>query len=419
MTFSTRPITLEEHPEFQRVADTQFLYMPDAQGLADLVAVFEPERSVAAFDDDTGRILGTLACVSMSLTVPGGARMPAGGIAEVGVLPTHRRQGILTSILRDHFADVVSRGELVCLLNASESSIYPRFGYGCFHDRWAFKIEARRATYLPGPQAVCDADPGSIAMLPANEWLDVLPALYTTRTGAYSGGVDHTPARWATHFSPKAAEQNGNTSGVYVVVHYDEHGVPDGYVAYVGSGTWTDGILRQTVSVRDLVALNRTAYLRLWRVVLDHDIVDTVEFSRASVDESLRWALADPRRLLTTAHTDGLYIRLVDVLGALNARTYRVAGSGPLAIAVTDRHLPNNNGTYVCAEGIWSRASLADTTAELSCDVGELSASYLGGQSFVALASVGRVTEITPGAAARADAIFLEYPRPPHSATSI
>ncbi len=48
----------------------------------------------------------------------------------VGVLPTHRRRGVLTALMRDQLADCRARGEAAAYLWASEALIYPRFGYG-------------------------------------------------------------------------------------------------------------------------------------------------------------------------------------------------------------------------------------------------------------------------------------------------
>jgi hypothetical protein len=46
-------------------------------------------------------------------------------------------------------------------------------------------------------------------------------------------------------------------------------------------------------------------------------------------------------------------------------------------------------------------------TPDLSCDVTALGSAYLGGFDFRQLARAGVVTEVRPGAAARADAIFV------------
>ena len=62
--------------------------------------------------------------------MPGG-ETPVAGVTLVGVRPTHRRRGLLTTLMRRQLADVHEAGrEAVAALWASESVIYGRFGYG-------------------------------------------------------------------------------------------------------------------------------------------------------------------------------------------------------------------------------------------------------------------------------------------------
>ena len=85
------------------------------------------ERMHACFDGD--RIVGGAGAFPFELTVPGGT-VRCGGVTVVGVLPTHRRRGILTAMMRAQLEDVRDRGEPIAALWASEEVIYRRFGYG-------------------------------------------------------------------------------------------------------------------------------------------------------------------------------------------------------------------------------------------------------------------------------------------------
>src|SRR5215210_9481950 len=70
---------------------------PDADEVRNDKQVIEPDRSFAAFDD--GRIVGCASTISQRMVVPGGALVPTAGITMVGVLPTHRRRGILRELM--------------------------------------------------------------------------------------------------------------------------------------------------------------------------------------------------------------------------------------------------------------------------------------------------------------------------------
>jgi hypothetical protein len=88
----------------------------------------ELERTVAAFDGD--QIVGTGRNYSLELTLPGGAIVPASGVSWISVRPTHRRQGILRSMMEYLLDESARREDPVSMLTASEGGIYGRFGFG-------------------------------------------------------------------------------------------------------------------------------------------------------------------------------------------------------------------------------------------------------------------------------------------------
>jgi predicted acetyltransferase len=64
------------------------------------------------------------------MSVPG-AVLPVAGVSAVSVLPSHRRRGVLRSLMRRQLADIAARGEEpIAALWASETPIYGRYGYG-------------------------------------------------------------------------------------------------------------------------------------------------------------------------------------------------------------------------------------------------------------------------------------------------
>jgi predicted acetyltransferase len=128
MAFEIRPITHEEFTPFATQLEHAFGHAPNPEVIEHFRQVFEFDRSLAAFDGS--RIVGTAGIDSFELTLPGLTRVPAAGVTAVTVAPTHRRRGILTSMMRQQLRDVRERGEPVAMLLASESVIYGRYGYG-------------------------------------------------------------------------------------------------------------------------------------------------------------------------------------------------------------------------------------------------------------------------------------------------
>ncbi|HEY6068676.1 MAG TPA: GNAT family N-acetyltransferase, partial [Gaiellaceae bacterium] len=74
------------------------------------------DRFLAAYAD--GRPVGTTASFPFRLTVPGG-ELDAGGVTWVAVLPSHRRRGVLTRLMRHQLDDLRERGEPLAILWAS------------------------------------------------------------------------------------------------------------------------------------------------------------------------------------------------------------------------------------------------------------------------------------------------------------
>ena len=108
-------------------------------------------------------------------------------------------------------------------------------------------------------------------------------------------------------------------------------GKPDGGMAYeiLDRDSWWGK--PGHVEVHDLFG-SPSAYVALWRYLLDIDLVKGVKVEHAAARRGLRWMLADPRRLEMKLE-DQLWLRVVDVPGALAARTYGRAGKLVLDVA--------------------------------------------------------------------------------------
>ena len=170
---------------------------PDERQL--VTSRLEFDRSLAAFDGATP--VGTAAAYTFQLTVPGTQSLPAAGVTWVSVLPSHRRRGVLSSLMRQQLADVRDRGEPLAVLWASESVIYPRFGYGraMWHaDFTLYRGEAVLAKTAPadGGLRLRIADP--VAALPelAKVYDAVLPSRpgFIARNEAWWGRAMYDPA---------------------------------------------------------------------------------------------------------------------------------------------------------------------------------------------------------------------------------
>ncbi len=358
-------------------------------------AIVEPDRVLGAYDGDA--LVGGGAAYSFRLTVPGGATVATAGVTGVGVLPTHRRQGILRQLMARQLADVRLRGEPLAALWASEGAIYQRFGYGLATLTGGIDVERSRTAFRT-PAA---AD-GTLRIVDRPTARRLVPEPYDQVRVATPGFYARSDAWWDVFLADPAHHRNGAGEKFYVV--YERDRKVCGYVIYRVKQEWGDSGSASVLMVLELVAVDAGATQQLWRYVFGVDLIARIVARRGPARHPLLLLLADPKRAMLRIG-DGLWLRIVDVPAALAARSY--SADDALVIEVDDEFLPDCAGRWrLAARGGTGRAEPTDKAADLRLDTTDLAAVYLGGFTFADLARAGRTSELTPGARARADALF-------------
>ncbi len=395
-----RSLVSEEFAEWCRVESRAHSNRLNADP-AELLPHFDLDRSIAVFDNGNQppKIVGGSHSHLLEMSIPGGASAVA-GVANVYVLPTHTRRGILTRMMHHQLNDIHERGEPLAALFATESVIYGRFGYGVgsVHERWT--IERPYNAYARRHEAR-----GQLTFVEPEDITKDLPEVSRRSTEGRPGVFEKPMYRWERESRDPEHRQGGRGGTFYVV--YEEDGRLDGYAAYRTGG----GVL----TVNELMATTREAATALWRYCFDVDLIANTEALKRPVDDPLPWMLADPRRLQRSAR-DGMWLRVVDARAALEQRVYME--SGRLVIEVRDEVCPWNDGRFEL-EGSPEGAACRPTTLspDLSITVSALASTYLGAVSFSTLYGAGLVDEHTPGALLRADRMFEANQKPwtPHN----
>jgi predicted acetyltransferase len=353
------------------------------------------ERMHAAFED--GEIVGGAGAFPFELSVPG-AIVPCGGVTVVGVYPTHRRRGVLRSMMDAQLGDIHERGEPIAALWASEETIYGRFGYGLA--AWSGDIKLERVwTAFARPLE----RRGRVRFVESEEAAKVFPQVWEALMRERPGVFRRSEAWWTLRTTRMRDEEKENPKR-FAALELD--GEVQGYAIYRQFPSWSEGSTSARLEVTEVVGATPQATAEIWRFVLDIDWYATLEASLLPIDHPLFFLLATPRRMKMRVG-DALWIRLVDVGKALAARAY--AGDGSVVVEVRDAVCPWNEGRWKVEPG---SASRSDEAAELACDVDALGSAYLGGVSFAQLCEGGRVEELAEGAVRRADALFGWRPAP-------
>ncbi|GHD96681.1 GNAT family N-acetyltransferase [Streptomyces naganishii] len=403
-----RSVTDAEIPDWIRALNTGFLRAPTVSEaeVADRRSLSIPDRTLGAFD--AGRCVATFRSFPQELTAVGGAAVPADAITNVSVTATHRRRGLLSEMMAADLAAAKDRGDVVATLIAAEYPIYGRYGFGPATHTTEWVIDVPRAGLdrrYAGPD-----DGGRVDLVDGEDVRKLGPELHERLRRLQPGVVDRTERWWQVSTGVVRRAGTPWTEPFYAV-HRGPDGTVEGLAAYSCDDTWSDAKQPlNTVTVRNLIAVTPAAERALWLYLCSIDWVTKVRSGYRAPDDLLPHLLPDPRAATPLTHADWLWVRILDVVRALEARTYE--GSGALVLEVVDP--AGLAGGRRRLEATPEGASCTPTaeSADLTLEVAQLAALWLGDESAVRLAALGRVQEERAGAARVADALLRTSRRP-------
>src|SRR5487761_1650681 len=324
--YPIRPVGPDEFDAFYAV-DLHAFHgrpMPD-QRRAEVIRLFEFDRSLVAFDGDSP--VGISGVYSLRMCLPG-AMAPVAGVTFIAVLPTHRRRGILSSLIRRQFAHIRDRGEAIAVLWSSEAGIYGRYGYGAasWHSTFTFgrnEGELGRQAPPAGPGLRLRlAEPESVRAELAKIYETMLP----TRPGMFA-----RDELWWNRVLATADEGQADTDPLRCLLAEDDNG-PRGYALYSGTSRW-DGqtfLADSALSISEMLATDSAATAAIWADLLSRDLTTEFPAELRPADDPLLHMLADPRRARPRV-SDGLWGRLPGRRGHRGDRRDAAAECGPVA----------------------------------------------------------------------------------------
>lgn len=402
----------EELPEWLRAMATGFLRSAPIgpEQIAQRAPGIDLARTQGAWDD--GRCVATFRTTPQQLTVPGGTALPACAVTNVTVTATHRRRGLLSRMMADALDAAKERGDAMASLTAAEYPIYGRYGFGpaAWISSWEVSLgrtglDRRHA----GPADL--GDPGRIDLVTPEELLHTLPAVHDRfRSGAHRQGTIDRTARWWENFTGRHRYPGDGFTPAFHAVYRDGDGIPQGAATYSVDDRWDGHRPDNTLQVHDLFATSTAAETALWRYLLATDWVQTLRTGPRAPDDVLPHLLPDPRAARVTSFCDLLWLRPLDVPRMLESRSYSTPGTLVLDIHDADGYTGGRFRLEAGPDG--ARCTTTRDEPDLSLDVGELACLYLGDETAVRLAQLGRLTEHRAGAAESATLLLRTARRP-------
>lgn len=381
-------------------------YEAEAVGFAGFVdpAFVVGERTVLSQDRmlgvrEDGRWIAVAGSYAFELTIPGGRPVAATGVCDVAVLPTHRRRGHLTRMMRRLHDEARERGDAAAILTASDGSIYPRFGYGIATTHVLWALDARRAQQIEPPELELTSE-----LLTGEAGAEPMAELWDRTRADRPGTLSRSVEWWRVVLGPYAGWKGGGT--VFTLLLRDRAGLVRGGVAYRLKPEVDRGVQNWTAEPLDVVADDPDVEAELWVELGRLDHVGTLAPRIRPIDDPLRWRLVDPRQMRVSAAVDLLWVCPLDVAAVLSARAYQCETS--VVLAVEDDFDKEIEGTYRLDTGLDGATCerVDDLSPDLRLSASALGSAYLGGVSLAVLAAAGRVDEARPGALAGATTAF-------------
>lgn len=373
--------------------EIQLRSVPEDQRFAAEVVGADPATS------DPTTYAGIYGVRPMQLSVPDGAgagrAVPVAGLTWVGVHPDHRRQGLLTAMLRHHFEQTRREGGHLSALHASEPAIYGRHGYGLAS--LELEIEAGRGSTFTAPHL--EDEVGTITTRLATVTDEGMGSrrrridldLLATQVGTIVGSDEFYAD--LSHVTP---DETRDSEPPRILVAVRE-GRDVGYVAFKRTHKWTNARPAAEVEVRQLSG-TPAARLALVRRLVNLDLAGTIKLHGLSPSDPLLSWVAGPRDLGSVQPYDSLWVRLVDLPQALAARGYEA--DCDVVVEVADEPASWNAGVWrIGVKDGTGEATRTDDAVEVSLPVAALGAAYLGGANLAELVRAGTIAERRPGAA--------------------
>ncbi|WP_162453827.1 GNAT family N-acetyltransferase [Phytoactinopolyspora mesophila] len=383
-----RPLHVHEQREAYELAMRAYHLSPTDSGWKRWLEPLSADRRFGAFLH--GTLAGVISAFSTELTVPGGRTLTVAATGGAAVRADYSRRGVLTALMQEQLRDCAERGEKATYgWGPTSATLYGRYGSGIATNSKNVHITSRNAIFRNDTPTG-----GAVRMLRNSDAIPLIQEIYQSAASYRPGMIRRPTGLWPDDLGSTSSEHN-------VAVHTGPQG-DDGFVLYRPVNFSHDGPnLQADLFVDDLHTTNPHAMSDLWRFLTSIDLTSEIYAPMRPIDEFIDLMLIDPRQYRVGEVQDHTLLRILDVLEALAARSYRRAK--PVVMGIVDRLFPENDGNYrISSQGV-ERTGHA---AQVRMGVETLAMIYLGAWSPSTLAIAGRINVLDAEAISAADELF-------------
>lgn len=254
------------------------------------------------------------------------------GISGVGVAPTHRRQGLLRTMMRSELETAQREGYPLAGLTATEGGIYGRFGFGIGTRQCTYEVNLRtKPRILPGVLEATGAENGTIIEVEPRDLMDLARDLNRRRVAVIPGQISRPTTTMEDSLGIVSLDKRSldPRRGREAYVYQGPRGV-DGYAVLDHQGRDQEP---SRATVIDFQAATTAAWAGLWDHLFQLDLIDYLSFEGAP-GQPLGNIVVNPRDVRLVKDEDLIWTRILDVKTVLESRSYPT--DGELVLLVDD-----------------------------------------------------------------------------------
>lgn len=266
----------------------------------------------------------------------GDDRVPGAGLSAVVTAAEHRRRGFARTVIRQSLYEMRQRGWWTCALYPASFPFYTRLGWGVGGTFLRFRLQPAALAHHRGA-------PGEMVRLTGADW--GTPArVYEAFARRHNCCLVRDENLWKRYLERGGPGEYGLADKRFAYAWVGRDGHPRGYLIYRYQEKEPGKPWQRRLLVRELVALHREAWRGILAFLAGHDLqADEIGLGQPP-DTLLPHFLPDPR---VEVRVEPLFaFRLVEVKGALEARTYPSGLRGEFSLAVEDPLCSWNTGTF-------------------------------------------------------------------------
>jgi predicted acetyltransferase len=248
------------------------------------------------------------------------------------------------------------------------------------------------------------------------EYRKIGPELHERFRRTRPGAVSRHELVWKLS-SGEVVHPGGSFKEPLVALYRDPSGTPAGVLAYTVTDEWRNWLPKDvTLKVKDYFAVDWAAEAALWRYALEVDWVQKIDIWDIAPDSPLPLALDNGRACVDNNDSSGdfLWVRILNVPQAFNARTYDAPGRVVFEVTDTMGYAAGHYALDVAEDGTGFCGRLDETAdsddaeveIDFALDVSQLAPLYFGLHPLARLREAGLLQERRPGGVRQAQRVL-------------